>query len=250
MTVDAGRICRRQVHFMIDIPWLQPDDYSFPNTDTALPEPNGLLAIGGDLNPDRLINAYRKGIFPWYEDPQPILWWSPSPRAVLFPAQFYLSRSLRKRLKKHDYRISCDTAFTDVMQACASTERNGQSGTWITPLMLEAYTKLHTLGLAHSIEVWIDDQLAGGLYGIAIGRIFFGESMFSHCTNGSKIALAYLSCQLQDWGFAMIDCQVSTSHLFSLGAQEISRAQFSQILAENIDQKGPQQWPRHWHHSF
>ena len=231
---------------MSDIPWLDPQNYNFPPITSALTEPNGLLAAGGDLHPKRLIQAYRLGIFPWYEESQPILWWSPSPRAVLFPAEIHISRSLKKRLRQGIYRVTCDTVFTDVVQACANVVRKGPQGTWITNPMLEAYTELYTMGVAHSIEVWRGDELVGGLYGIAIGRIFFGESMFSRCTDSSKVALVSLAKQLQTWGFALIDCQISNPHLLSLGAVEISKEQFHTILDTNIDSNSPQYWSNSW----
>ncbi|PTQ88046.1 leucyl/phenylalanyl-tRNA--protein transferase [Nitrosomonas ureae] len=202
---------------------------SFPPVENALREPNGLLAIGGDLTPHRLLEAYSKGIFPWFNEDQPILWWSPDPRMVLFPHQLKISRSLRKAVKKTNYKICTDCNFTQVMQACAAP-RDGQSGTWIHPQMIAAYTALHEMGLAHCVETWIDGELAGGLYGVALGKVFFGESMFSRVQDASKIALVHLVKQLQFWQFDLIDCQVKTHHLASLGAQEISRAEFSQKL--------------------
>ncbi|MER2514165.1 MAG: leucyl/phenylalanyl-tRNA--protein transferase [Nitrosomonas ureae] len=202
---------------------------SFPPVENALSEPNGLLAIGGDLTSHRLLEAYSKGIFPWFNEDQPILWWSPDPRMVLFPHQLKISRSLRKTVKKANYKICTDCNFTQVMLACASP-REGQSGTWIHPQMIAAYTALHEMGLAHCVETWIDNELAGGLYGVALGKVFFGESMFSRVQDASKIALVHLVKQLQSWQFGLIDCQVKTHHLASLGAQEISRAEFSQKL--------------------
>lgn len=211
---------------------MKPDTHihaSFPPVETALAEPNGLLAVGGDLSPQRLLEAYRKGIFPWFNEDDPILWWSPDPRMVLFPHELKISRSLQKTLKKGDYQIRADTHFAQVMHACASPRR-GQAGTWIHPQMIAAYTALHEMGLAHSVETWIDGELAGGLYGVALGRMFFGESMFSRVTDASKIALVHLVQQLRQWEFGMIDCQVQTGHLASLGAREISRSEFSQKL--------------------
>ncbi|WP_374953009.1 leucyl/phenylalanyl-tRNA--protein transferase [Nitrosomonas ureae] len=202
---------------------------SFPPVENALSEPNGLLAIGGDLTSHRLLEAYSKGIFPWFNEDQPILWWSPDPRMVLFPHQLKISRSLRKTVKKANYKICTDCNFTQVMLACAAP-REGQSGTWIHPQMIAAYTALHEMGLAHCVETWIDNELAGGLYGVALGKVFFGESMFSRVQDASKIALVHLVKQLQSWQFGLIDCQVKTHHLASLGAQEISRAEFSQKL--------------------
>ncbi len=214
---------------MLSLPWLRPDSYAFPPVESALTEPDGLLAAGGDLTPERLINAYQRGIFPWFSEDQPILWWSPDPRCVLLPNELHLSRSLRKRLKKDDYRVTFDHAFDDVISACSA--RPGE-GTWITDSMRSAYGQLHTQGVAHSVEVWIDNALAGGLYGIAIGGVFFGESMFSHQTDGSKIALTHLIDHLQRWGYRMVDCQVHNNHLTTLGAREIPRAEFCNSLSQ------------------
>lgn len=202
---------------------------SFPPLENALSEPNGLLAAGGDLSPQRLLEAYRKGIFPWFNEGEPILWWSPDPRMVLFPNELKISRSLRKTLKKDHYQIRTDRNFSQVMHACASP-RKGQAGTWIHPEMIAAYTALHEMGLAHSVEIWMDGVLAGGLYGVTLGKVFFGESMFSRVPDASKIAFVYLVKQLQCWEFGLIDCQVKTGHLASLGAREISRKEFSQKL--------------------
>lgn len=218
------------------IPWLTPHPL-FPPLDTALTEPNGLLAAGGDLSPQRLIEAYRSGIFPWFNEGEPILWWSPDPRMVLLPGEFKISRSLGKILKKGNYEIHIDSAFSQVMQACAAP-RKGRAGTWIHPQMISAYTTLHQMGLAHSVETWVDGELAGGLYGVAQGKVFFGESMFSRTPNASKIALVYLVNQLQRWDFGMIDCQMKTSHLASFGAREIPRAEFSQRLRELVNYPG------------
>lgn len=206
---------------------------TFPPIENALTEPNGLLAIGGDLSPQRLIEAYRKGIFPWFNEDDPILWWSPDPRMVLFPSELKISRSLLKTLKKGNYHIRTDEHFEQVMHACAAS-RKGQSGTWIHPQMITAYTGLHHMGLAHCVETWIDDELVGGLYGVALGKMFFGESMFSRVTDASKIALVHLVRQLQNWQFGMIDCQVKTTHLASLGAREVCRKEFNQKLNELI----------------
>ncbi|PSJ17803.1 leucyl/phenylalanyl-tRNA--protein transferase [Nitrosomonas supralitoralis] len=203
--------------------------FSFPPVGDALREPNGLLAVGGDLTSHRLLEAYSKGIFPWFNDDQPILWWSPDPRMVLFPHKLKISRSLRKAIKSAHYEIRTDCSFNQVMLACAAP-RAGQAGTWIHPQMVAAYTALHEMGLAHCVETWIDGELAGGLYGVALGKVFFGESMFSRVQDASKIALVHLVKQLQFWQFGLIDCQVRTDHLASLGAQEISRTEFSQIL--------------------
>ena len=218
------------------IPWLNPND-PFPPLDSALREPNGLLAAGGDLSPQRLIDAYSRGIFPWFNPGEPVLWWSPNPRMVLFPNELKVSRSLRKTLKRHTYEVRADTAFRQVMEACAAP-RDGHSGTWITPAMIAAYTELHRQSLAHSVETWMDDQLVGGLYGVSLGRMFYGESMFSLATDASKIAFVHLVRQLERWGFGMIDCQMKTAHLASLGAREIPRAEFSQKLSELVNFPG------------
>ena len=202
---------------------------SFPPVENALSEPNGLLAVGGDLSPQRLLEAYSKGIFPWFNEDDPILWWSPDPRMVLFPDELKISRSLRKTLKKDHYQIRTDCSFTQVMHACAAPRR-GQAGTWIHPKMVAAYTILHEMGLAHSIETWMDGVLIGGLYGVSLGKVFFGESMFSLVPDASKIALVHLVKQLQYWEYGLIDCQVKTGHLASLGAREISRVEFGQKL--------------------
>jgi leucyl/phenylalanyl-tRNA--protein transferase len=198
----------------------------FPPLELALREPNGLLCAGGDLTPQRIVQAYVNGIFPWYSPGEPILWWSPDPRMVLFPAQFRISRSLRKTLRQGNYRVRLDTSFEAVIQACAQKRRPGQTGTWITPEIQTAYVRLHELGYAHSVETWIDERLAGGLYGIAIGKMFYGESMFAHIADASKIAIAHLARFLDEQGFGMIDCQMNTAHLAALGAREISRGEF------------------------
>ena len=211
------------------IPWLENIE-RFPPLELALREPNGLLCAGGDLTPQRLVMAYLKGIFPWYSPGEPILWWSPDPRMVLFPAEFKLSRSLRKTLRKANYRVRLDTRFKAIIEACARTSRKDQAGTWITPEIQAAYVKLHELGYAHSVETWLDDRLVGGLYGIAIGKMFYGESMFAHATDASKIALAHLVRFLADNGFGLIDCQMNTAHLASLGAREIPRTEFADHL--------------------
>jgi len=204
----------------------------FPPLEDALVEPNGLLAAGGDLSPERMIQAYRSGIFPWFNENEPILWWSPDPRMVLFPTELKVSRSLNKILKKGDYEIRVDSAFNEVIHACAAP-RKGQAGTWIHPDMISAYTTLHEMGLAHSVETWVDGKLKGGLYGIAQGNIFFGESMFSQIDNASKISFVHLVKQLQRWNYGMIDCQMKTTHLASFGAREIPRKEFSYILKKS-----------------
>ncbi len=215
------------------IPWLPPEPV-FPPLETALAEPagpNGLLAAGGDLSPERLLAAYTRGIFPWYSAGDPILWWSPDPRMVLVPEALRITRSFAKLLRNRPYDIRVDSAFTEVIRACAAP-RDGQAGTWILPEMQAAYVRLHQLGYAHSIETWVDNQLVGGLYGIAIGRAFFGESMFSRHKDASKIALAHLCILLRSKGFGIIDCQMETQHLASLGARPLPRSEFAARLAE------------------
>ena len=208
-------------------------DTPFPPVESALRSPNGLLAAGGDLQPARLLEAYRRGIFPWFNASDPILWWSPDPRMVLLPDEFKMSNSLRKTLRKGKYEIRTDTAFVEVMRACASP-REGQDGTWIQEEVINAYVRLHHTGHAHSIETWMDGELVGGLYGVSLGRMFYGESMFSKKTDSSKIALAHLVFQLKRWNFGMIDCQMNTAHLATLGAREIPRSQFLMRLQELI----------------
>jgi leucyl/phenylalanyl-tRNA--protein transferase len=215
------------------IPWLESSD-PFPPLERALSEPDGLLAAGADLTPARLLTAYRSGIFPWYSAGQPVLWWSPDPRMVLFPAEFRMPRSLLKRLRRRDYEVRVDTAFEVVMRACAAPRSDG-AGTWITPQMIAAYCELHRLGHAHSVETWINGKLAGGLYGIALGRMFYGESMFTRAPDASKIALAHLVRQLSGRQFGMIDCQMNTAHLARFGGREIPRREFSQRLAELVN---------------
>ncbi len=214
---------------------LNPDnnELRFPPVDHATPE--GLLAAGGDLSIPRLLEAYRQGIFPWYSAGQPILWWSPDPRAVLFPDRIKISRSLRKTLRRERFRVTADQDFRQVMLACAGPRR-GETGTWITEEMVDAYCQLHERGHAHSIETWLNGKLVGGLYGISIGRVFFGESMFSRVSDASKVATVYLCRQLQAWGFELIDCQIASPHLFTLGAEEIPRNQFRKLLTKGINQ--------------
>ena len=225
------------------IPWLDSSE-DFPTVELALREPDGLLCAGGDLSPGRLLQAYRQGIFPWYSAGEPILWWSPDPRMVLTPGEFRISRSLRQTLRRDNYEIRLDSQFPMVIRACAETPRKAQQSTWITQEMQSAYVRLHRQGYAHSVETWIDGRLAGGLYGMAIGRIFYGESMFSLQSNASKIALAHLARYLARQGFGLIDCQMNTPHLASLGAHGIPRSEFIgrlQILcAENAL---PGRWP-------
>jgi leucyl/phenylalanyl-tRNA--protein transferase len=214
------------------IPWLDKDA-PFPPLRRALREPNGLLAAGGDLSPGRLLDGYRRGIFPWFSDGDPILWWSPDPRMVLFPSEFKVSRSLAKTLRNRRYEVRFDSAFAEVIASCAAP-RKGEPGTWIGGEMVAAYEELHRLGHAHSVETWIDADLAGGLYGVAIGGVFFGESMFSRARDASKIALAALVGRLKDEGVGLIDCQMHTRHLETLGAREVPRARFSRLLEELI----------------
>lgn len=204
----------------------------FPPAHTALVHPDGLLAMGGDLSPERLLNAYRHGIFPWYSQGQPILWWSPDPRTVFDTGGVHLSSRFRRRLRSSDWTVTADTAFGQVIGACAAAPREGQHGTWITAGMRAAYEELHRLGHAHSVEVHAGDRLAGGIYGVAIGRMFFGESMYSAQSGGSKVALAALAHRLADWGWPLIDAQVENDHLFSLGAQSWPRARFLARVAE------------------
>ncbi|MES0874397.1 leucyl/phenylalanyl-tRNA--protein transferase [Sinimarinibacterium thermocellulolyticum] len=212
--------------------WLDPrhPDQPFPPVHLAMREPNGLLAIGGDLSLTRLLRAYAQGIFPWYNPDEPILWWCPDPRAVLEPARFHVSRSLHRVLRKAAYAVTLDRAFDAVLEGCAGVRR-GHPGTWLGADMRRAYRQLHAHGHAHSVEVWRDGTLIGGLYGVVSGRVFFGESMFSAAPDGSKIALAWLCRQLQQWDFPLIDCQVRSAHLDSLGACEISRERFLHTLA-------------------
>jgi len=215
--------------------WLESTPVMFPPSHLALEDPNGLLAIGGDLTPEWLLQAYSKGIFPWFNPDEPILWWTPNPRSVLFIDQLRIKRSLRKTLQKiqqtGSFVVTLDQNFKDVMQACAEIPRENQEGTWISTEMLKAYETLHQSGHAHSVEVWQDNQLVGGLYGVAIGKMFFGESMFSKATDSSKVALVALSMQLKSWGFELIDTQVETPHLNSLGACQISRNRFEGLIS-------------------
>ncbi len=219
--------------------WLESAPVTFPPTHLALPDPNGLLAIGGNLTPEWLLHAYSLGIFPWFNPEEPILWWSPNPRSVLFIDDLKIKRSLRKTIQKWSkypsFSVTLDQDFTGVMQACANVPRKNQAGTWITPAMLTAYTSLHQSGHAHSVEVWQDNQLVGGLYGIAIGKMFFGESMFAKTTDASKVALVALAMQLNAWGFKLIDTQVETPHLNSLGATQISRDAFEAHIKQQIN---------------
>jgi len=217
------------------IPWLRAGDPpdAFPPVDTALTDPDGLLCAGGDLSPARLLEAYRRGIFPWFSEGQPILWWSPDPRAVLYPAEFKVSRSLAKTIRNRGFTVTVDRAFGRVMELCADA-RLRPEGTWISPQMLAAYRRLHELGHAHSYETWENDRLIGGLYGIALGQVFFGESMFSLERDASKVGLAALVRDMIARGGRVIDCQVASAHLERLGARSVPRRRFVRELAQAI----------------
>lgn len=206
------------------------DDLIFPHP--SLSEEDGLLAVDGDLSPERLILAYRNGIFPWFSEDEPILWWSPDPRFILYPKDIKVSHSMKKLLKKNTYKISFDTCFRDVISNCSNLRK--ERGTWITNDMIEAYCKLHELGYAHSVEAWYEDELVGGLYGISIGKCFFGESMFSTMSNASKAAFITLCKKLEEKEYIMVDCQVYTEHLESLGAVNISREKFLELVEKGI----------------
>jgi leucyl/phenylalanyl-tRNA--protein transferase len=219
------------------IHWLR-GDAPFPPIERALDEPNGLLAAGGDLSPERLLSAYSQGIFPWYSEGQPILWWSPDPRMVLFVGELKVSRSLRRAVDKRRFDIRVDTAFDAVIEACAAP-RSAQRGTWITAAMVAAYARLHRLGYAHSVEAWVGDTLAGGLYGISIGRMFFGESMFARETDASKVALVHLVDMLKRSDMPLIDCQQDTAHLARLGARPISRKEFADAVTRLVHSSPP-----------
>lgn len=227
----------------------QPLPSLFPAIDAALSEPNGLLAVGGELSTERLIDAYRHGIFPWFETDQPVLWWSPDPRAVIEPGEVHVSRSLRKTLRNGDYQLGLNSAFEQVIQACASSRKNSK-GTWINDDMLSAYTELHKLGVAHSIEVYQQGQLIGGLYGVVAGHLFSGESMFHRQNNASKIAFVAICKYLEHLGWPLLDCQINNIHLESLGVKDIPRALFKQFLpayqtdAEQIDNTVPPSWDK------
>jgi len=216
-------------------PYLLSDEHIdlFPDVGLALDEPNGLLAVGGDLSPQRLLAAYKKGIFPWFSDDQPIMWWSPNPRAILKLDDFKISRSLKKTLNKKHFHVTFDTAFEEVINECSHTRKDG-FGTWITTDMMHAYSELHNLGYAHSVECWHEQKLVGGLYGLSLGHAFFGESMFTRKTDASKVALASLVEQLKKWQFDFIDSQVSSEHMASLGATDISRSQFIKELQQTL----------------
>jgi len=221
------------------IPWLRPGA-PFPPLDSALDEPNGLLAASEALGPDRLQDAYRRGIFPWYSEGQPVLWWSPDPRFVLFVDDFRIARSLRKVLARETFEIRVDSAFRATLSACAAVPRRGQEGTWITPAIADAYSALHARGLAHSVEAWRDGQLVGGLYGVSIGRMFYGESMFARETDASKVALAHLVALARSRGMPLIDCQQETGHLASFGARPVARREFARQVAALVNCAAPE----------
>ena len=221
------------------IPWLR-SGAPFPSIETALAAPNGLLAASAELTPERLLEAYRQGIFPWYSAGQPVLWWSPDPRMVLFVDEFRVSRSLRKAVRQEVFEIRVDTAFRTVIESCAVVPRSGQDGTWITPAVVDAYCALHARGFAHSVEAWRGGELAGGLYGVAIGRMFFGESMFARATDASKVALVHLVGILRERGMPLVDCQQETRHLASFGARPIARREFAERVAALVNCAAPE----------
>lgn len=210
-------------------------DCEFPPLNQALCEPNGLIAIGGDLSAARLLSAYKQGIFPWFNEGEPVMWWSPNPRMVLFPIELKISNSLKKKLKNNAFETRMDTAFQAVVTACSQTPRNSQAGTWISPEMIEAYCELHRLGYATCAESWLDDKLVGGCYGVKIGRMFYGESMFHHVTDSSKVAFVHLVNHLKNQGVDMIDCQMKTPLLTSFGGREIPREEFMQNLTKLVE---------------
>lgn len=216
--------------------WLDDESLDFPAPELATPE--GIIAVGGDLSPERLLTAYSEGIFPWFNEGDPILWWSPDPRFVLFPDELVVSRSMRPYFNQKKFQVTFDRDFEGVMRNCQQSNRNGQSGdTWITEDMIRAYVQVHDMGYAHSVEVWQDEELVGGLYGISMGKIFFGESMFAKVSNASKYGFITLVQKLREKGFILIDCQQQTQHLGSLGARPISRKSFLQSLEENKKQE-------------
>ena len=224
--------------------WLDPagDPTAFPNLESAQEDPPGLIAAGGDLSPERLEAAYRRGIFPWYSEGQPILWWSPDPRMLLFPREFHRSRSLAKRERHGGFDLRFDSDFDAVVGACAAPRGSEGGGTWITVEMRAAYLEMYRRGLAHSVEIWRRDQLVGGLYGVQLGACFFGESMFSRETDASKLALSALVRHCLAVGIALVDCQMETGHLASLGARPVARAEFQSLLAEHCDPAIPPRW--------
>ena len=214
---------------------LDPETPDFPNPTSAAKDPDGLLAVGGNLAPSTILNAYSMGIFPWYNDQDPILWWSPSIRCVIYPDQLHISKSLKKYIRKHPFSVTIDRSFHQVIRACA--ERGNSRDTWITSDMISAYTELHSLGHAHSLEVWENKRLIGGIYGLAVGAVFCGESMFSHATNGSKIAMLYLCQHLDAKGFKLLDCQLANEHLLTMGGQTMKRGDFLSQLAALREQR-------------
>lgn len=228
---------------MNTIVWLSDSDEPtwFPPVAEALTEPDGLLAAGGDLSPARLLAAYANGIFPWYTEGQPVLWWSPDPRAVLFPEELHVSRSLRRRLRSGIYHTRTDSDFAGVIRGCAAPRGSG-GGTWLTPAMMTAYQRLHALGHAHSIETWRADRLVGGVYGVCLGQVFFGESMFSAETDASKVALVRLMEIARERGIVLIDCQVANAHLQSLGSRAIPRRDFLALLTAHCQSHEPASW--------
>ncbi|HEB81830.1 MAG TPA: leucyl/phenylalanyl-tRNA--protein transferase [Gammaproteobacteria bacterium] len=215
---------------MSRLPWLEETDYIFPDVSTALREPDGLLTASESLTPELVLQAYRKGIFPWYSPGQPVLWWSPDPRCVIYPEKFHISRSFRRTLNRRPFEIKTDTAFRDVMLACAQP-REDQDGTWITNAMLEVYCQLHEQGHAHSIECWQNDRLVGGMYGLVLGDIFFGESMFSREKDASKVAMHYLLSEIKPF---MLDAQVASPHLMTMGAELIPRETFVRLIQQRL----------------
>jgi leucyl/phenylalanyl-tRNA--protein transferase len=219
--------------------------YSFPPVEDATPE--GVLAVGGNLSPGMLLSAYSQGIFPWYTDGEPILWWSPDPRFVLFPDELHVSKSMKKALRKGGFNYSLDRCFEQIIRGCRTVPRHDQNGTWITGEMLEAYTELHHLGYAHSIEVWREGQLAGGMYGVSLGCCFFGESMYSLVPNASKAALIRFIGLMRSKGFTMLDCQVHSEHLSTLGARMIPRREFMRLLKSGL---GNETYRGNWGTSF
>ena len=221
---------------MSELPWLE-ENSAFPHPNTALKEPNGLLAASSGLNPKWILNAYQTGIFPWYSEDQPVLWWSPNPRCIIYPEDLHFSNSLKKHIRKIKPKVTFDSVFEQVIRHCARLDSD--EGTWITEEMEEAYIALHKMGHAHSVEIWREDLLIGGLYGLAIGKCFFGESMFSLESNASKIAFSVLCKQLKQWGYELIDCQVKNPHLISLGASTIDRSQFLEKLTISINAAQP-----------
>jgi leucyl/phenylalanyl-tRNA--protein transferase len=230
---------------MTSLPWLDTEFLWFPPPEEALEEPDGLLALGGDLAPERLVHAYQNGIFPWFSDDQPILWWSPDPRCVLFPDEVHISRSLKRTLNKGYFSITADQAFSEVIHFCATVR---EEGTWITNDMISAYTTLHQQGTAHSFEAWNPrGELVGGLYGIALGKCFFGESMFSLETDASKVLMVAIAYQLDAWGYQLMDCQVESGHLLRMGARCITRSDFLSILRKYVQAKPDHtSWAMDW----